>query len=413
VKLIKFAVQFTLFSSMMGSVISLSGCQSTAKSQVAVGPSVGPGSGKALGDKTRSYPYQSSVYLNVAVPVFDPGIPADYSEVEDQQIWPQLRRAEATRFAVLTKQSLQKTGVFGNVSVVPTPATSADLFVLGRIDESNSQDVKINIELVDISGRRWGEKAFEHRVSEGFFRDKQNNDNDSYSPIFSQIGDYVYQQLLKKAESDKQALQQITDLRFAQSLSPSYFSNHLSTDTKGFMTVNSLPGEGDPMMLRIEPLQIQEQLFIDRLQTQYDGFNRKTDESYHLWQKETLPAMVAASAADSASLFKGFLGGAAILVAAINADDDLSTTSKIATGAAAIGGIYLIKEAFGSSAEAKIHRASIDQLGETIDIQMDDQVLTLKDKTIELSGTAEQQYEQYKAHLKRIYQLEKTPDQDL
>lgn len=398
---------------LLAALLTLAGCQTSDHRRVAVGPVVGPGSGKALGNKTRQYVYNSNIYLDVAIPVFDPGIPEDYNELNDKNIWPQLRRAEANRFAVMTKKALEKIAAFGNVSVVPTPQATADLYILGRIDHSNAEDIKLTIDVVDISGRRWDSETFEHRVSLGFFRDKQNKSNDPYEPVFDEIAEHVFNLLNKKSEADKGKIKQITDIRFAQSFSPETFSRHLSTDRKGITTLTGLPGKDDPMMARVQPLRVQDQMFIDRMQTQYEGFGAKTDDSYRLWQEKTLPATVAAREAETQTLLKGLLGGAAVILAGVNAKHDLSTTSKVATAAAALAGAYLIKESFGQNKEAKVHRATIDELGESLDIEMDPQVMELEDKTIELSGTAEEQYIQWQAHLKRIYLLQQTPSKKL
>ena len=78
---------FTLM--LLTFTLVLAGCQSTGKSSVAVGPSVGPSNGKALGDKRKQYVYNSDIYLDVAIPTFDPGIPEDFDELKDKSIWPE------------------------------------------------------------------------------------------------------------------------------------------------------------------------------------------------------------------------------------------------------------------------------------------------------------------------------------
>jgi hypothetical protein len=391
----------------------LVGCQTTGKSSVAVGPSIGGPSAKALGSKKRQYHYNSEIFLDVAIPVFDPGLPKSDDELVEKGIWPQLRRAEASRFALMTKRALEKTRSFGTVSVVPTPQSTADLYILGRIDHSDSEEIKITIEVADISGRRWDKKTFQHTVSRGFFRDKQNKQKDPYEPVFDQIADHIYQLLINKKEQEKINIKQISDIRFAQSFAPEAFAPNTTTDRNGYVHLNSLPSLEDPMYQRVAALRVQDQLFVDRLQTQYEGFALKTDESYHLWQKETLPVVVAARESRNQSIVNGLIGGAAVLIAAINSDGDLSTKSKVLNTAAALGGAYLIKQSMDRNAETKVHQATINEMGESLDVEMDPQVISLQDETVELTGTAQQQYEQWQAHLKRIYALEQTPTKQL
>ncbi|GAA0363876.1 hypothetical protein GCM10009092_30310 [Bowmanella denitrificans] len=390
----------------------LSGCQSTGRSSVAVGPGVGPQANQPLGDKKRAYRYDSNIFLDVAVPVFDPGIPQDDAKLEEEGIWPQLRRSEANRFAVQTKRALENTGAFGAVTVVPNPQMTADLYVIGRIQESNSEDVKIKIELVDISGQKWDEEVFKHRVSKGFYRDKLNEGKDSYEPVFREIADYVYLQLLKRSEQRKQELKKIAAIRFAQSYAPEAFAGYLDTNRRGVVELKRLPDESDPMLARMAPLRVQDQLFFDRLQSQYEGFNAKTDESYHSWQKETLPEVAAAREARNAAVVQGILGAVLVGAAIANSDAD-STSSQILTAGVGIGGALLIKNSLDKSAEARVHKAAIDEMGASLDIEMSPQVIKLNDENVELQGTAQEQYQQWQAHLHKIYQMEQTPDRQL
>jgi hypothetical protein len=400
-----------LFWMALSAAIVLSGCQTTGRSSTSVGPRVGPTASTPLGEEKKNYDINSNIFLDVAVPVFDPGIPEDLDKLEKDAVWPQLRRAEANRFSLKTKEALQKTGVFGSVSVAPSPQVTAEVYVLGKIEESNSEDIEISIEVVDISGRRWDTETFKHRVSTGFYRDKRNDEKDSYGPIFDDIADHVVSLLKRRKEAQKEELKHIADIRFAQSFSPEAFSEHLVTNRSGYVSLRSLPAADDPAYARIRPLRVQDQLFIDRIQSQYEGFSAKTDESYLTWQQETLPSIVDARKARRASVAKGVL--AAVLIGAAvagAADNNGSGLQDVATVGAAIGGGLLVKSALDSRREARVHLATIDELGESLDIEMDPQVVELEDKTIELTGTAQEQYIQWKSHLKQIYELEETPD---
>ncbi|MBU0972493.1 MAG: hypothetical protein KKC20_17740, partial [Proteobacteria bacterium] len=51
--------------------------------------------------------------LDVIIPVFDPGLADPSSKDVDKDIWLELRRAEANRFAYKLKEQLEKTGRFG------------------------------------------------------------------------------------------------------------------------------------------------------------------------------------------------------------------------------------------------------------------------------------------------------------
>jgi uncharacterized protein YcfJ len=378
-----------------------SGCQLTSQENYPVGPQVNFPAADTKNPQDTRQASDKSLYLDVAVPVFDPGIPKDYQKMVEQGIWPQLRRAEANRFALNTKNALAATGAFGTVNVTPDSQASAELYVLGTIIQSNSETVKIDIKLVDISGKVWRNKSFKHQVSGGFYRDLKNDDKDPYAPIFDDIADYVVKQLDSVAADRKKELQQINDLRFAQSLAPEAFAEHLTKTSRGGYQVKSLPSEDDPMLQRVKTLQVQEQ------------FSLKIDDSYKTWQQEAFVELARAEEANNKSIMQGVLGGLLIVGGIIADKNSDSTGSDVIAVASTIGGALVLKSAMENHAQGEVHQAVIDELGTSIDIEMSPQVIAIEDKTIELTGNAQEQYSQWRQHLQRIYRLEQTPDVQL
>lgn len=413
--------------------VSLSACNTLATFSAAdnpqaspnVGPSVGPTVGPQIYEdpKQKQYTYHSGTYLDVVIPIFDPGLPTDekggidYKVVSEDGIWPQLRRAEANRFAVETKRSIEKLGTFGSVSVVPTATASGDVYVLGTINESDSETIKLSVNVLDSQGKVWGKRQFEHKVAPGFFRDRTQANSDPYAPIFVEIADYVYDLLIKKSEQEKQTIKHVTELRYAQLYAPEVFSPHLKLiktwDGNYEYKLVSLPSENDAMVNRIKPLRVQDQLFVDRLQTQYEGFYAKSDKSYRAWQKETLPELLAIKKARGERNVRMGAGIALATLAVLLNKNSNSAAGELGTIAGVIGSSVLISSAMDKNAELKIHKQSLDELGESLDIELSPQLMTHNDQTIELTGTANEQYQQWKNHLKTIYDLEKTPNQAL
>jgi hypothetical protein len=406
-------------------LLSLTACKTLDTIGGANTPQVGPSVGPPVVQEVAKRPTlnNSNIFLDVVIPVFDPGLPlddrgdVDYKRVQNDGIWPQLRRAEANRFAVETKRAIENLRAFGAVSVVPSATASGDVYVLGKIEESDSETIKLNIEVVDSKGKSWGKEQFSHQVSPGFFRDKTNQGKDPYEPIFNHIADYVYRLLQNKSEDEKQTIKTITDLRYAQLYSPEVFQQHLKLNKtwRGNYEYElvSLPSENDAMMKRIRPLRVQDQLFIDRLQTQYEGFNAKSDVSYRTWQKETLPEVVALNKARAERNTKVGIGIGLATLAILLDKNSNSTSGSIGTAVGLLASGYFISGALDKSAELKVHKQSLDEMGESLDIEISPQLMSHNEQTVELTGTANEQYTQWKNHLKAIYELEKTPDTKL
>ncbi len=371
------------------------------------GVSVGPGVAISDEQVVAGLP-EGTPRLDVVVPVFNPGLPEDPDDYREENVWPELRRAEANRFAMQTKQALEKTGVFGAVRVTPDAKATANLYVLGSIKESNGEDVALHIEVVDIAGKRWHRKTYKHRVKEAFYQDLRNDGKDPYQPVFTEAASDIAALLRKKPARELALLQSVADMRFAASYSPGAFGRHLKRKGKTF-TLASLPAANDPMLVRTRAIRVRDQLFVDRLQAHYEGFSGRMDESYSVWQKESFTEAKAAREAYRKAMVEGIIGAViAGLSIAVAANSD-SRTSQGAAAAGALTSAALIAKSFQTRAEMKVHRDALAELGESIHADLAPQVIEFEDKTVELTGNAEQQFSQWRDYLKRIYEQEATP----
>jgi len=74
------------------------------------------------------------------------------------------------------------------------------------------------------------------------------------------------------------------------------------------------------------------------------------------------------------------------------------------------GGAYLISQSFSTSAEAKVHRDSLNELGKSVDLELAPRVIAFEKESVELTGNAKEQFMQWRTFLQKIYFVEKTPD---
>ena len=133
-------------------------------------------------EKVQDFADDSRPRLDVAIAVFDPNIPKSKNE----DVWEQLRKAESIRFAYKLKLHIEKLDKFGAVRVVPDLNATSDLYISGKIMESNSEEVELDIKVADISGNLWIDDDFEHQVPEDFYT-KGGYNEDSYDPVFRKL----------------------------------------------------------------------------------------------------------------------------------------------------------------------------------------------------------------------------------
>ena len=387
----------------------LVGCATTG---TAPGPSVGPGSTATAVAPGGAY---EGVRLDVIVPVFDPGLPEDPDDYEKEGVWPELRRAEANRFAVALGHALQATRVFGDIRVSPDTEATGDLYVIGAIEKSDGQDVKLAIEVVDIGGKRWMRKRYRHRVKEYFWRDPRNAGLDPYQPVFDEAAADIAKLVKKRSTPELANLRHVAELRFAKSFSEDAFAQYVQ-ERDGRVTLAAAPDPDDPMLARSRAIRVREGLFLDNMQTYYGAFAQRTDAAYAAWQEHSLTEVKARNEARGRALVQGVLGAALAVggvYAAVEGGRDANTGQEVAGVAAAIAGGLLVAKSFESSAQGKIHSEALSELGESLDVEVAPQVVELEGTTEELTGDAREQFRQWRAFLRRIYAEELAAEKTL
>jgi hypothetical protein len=385
----------------------------------ASGPNVGPQL-SSLFDKTgEAVVDPAKPKLDVIVPVFDPGLSKSAEEYKEEGVWPELRRAEANRFALKLKEALEDTGAFGAVRVTPDQTATGDLYVLGKILESNGEDVEIQVRVLDVTGDTWFTRSFDHEVDPGFHKNPRNEGLDPYNPVFEEAANRIALELEDYDVADLTNLQRVTELRFGSSFTEEAFAEHLDTNGRTVELV-SFPSELDPMLERTRAIRVRDQLFVDGLQDNYRAFSADMQDSYLIWQEQSLLEQEARREANEKAAGQAALGvlaiGLSVLAVVAGARSNSTAGSTAAATGAVVGGVVgakLLTDSFQTSEEAKVHREALEELGQSIDIDLAPRVIAFEQETVELTGTAKEQFAQWRAFLQEIFEQEKTPQVQL
>lgn len=358
----------------------------------------------------------SGTKLDVIIPVFDPGLSDLAVNYEEEGIWPELRRAEANRFAFKLKQALDETQRFGAVRVTPDKTASGDLYILGEILKSDGEDVEFNLTVIDISGKKWLDDKFAHEVTEGFYKNLRNKGSDPYDPAFKNAAEKIASLLKDKSNPELSRLKDIAQLRFGASFNQEAFMEYLNTDNNYFQ-LTAMPSDDDPILKRVSSIRVREQLFVDSLQQNYQSFSESMDDSYAKWQKAAFQEKLLRAKAKKKAVLETIGGvllfGLAFAMAA-NTNSNSAVANNAATTAAVAGGIagaWMLSNSFKSREEAKLHKDALDELGESINLELAPQVINYEEESVELTGNITEQFSQWRAFMKKIYEQESTPEQ--
>jgi hypothetical protein len=342
--------------------------------------------------------------LDVGIDIFKPGV--DESSAEEEGVFLEVRNAEARFMPVKLAETLQGSGNWGVVRVVPGKQSEMDVWVDGEIIKSDGETLQVRILVQDSSGKTWYTRNYSGTVSKySYDSNLRNLGQEPFQGLYNDIANDLmrYRQKLKPEEITN--IRTITELKFARQFSPEAFSDHIAVDRRGMYSIKQLPAENDPTLERIRRIRQRDNMFVDTLQDYYVSFEDGMEEPYREWRRmsyeETLSLRQLRNEANAA-----LIGGAIAVIGGILAQ---GSSSPVATTAGVVGigaGAYAVKVGLEKREEAKIHVQAIEELGTSLNAELEPRTIQLENDTVTLSGTVNQQYEQWRAILREIYMTE-------
>ena len=340
--------------------------------------------------------------LDVGVVILDPGI----STVEDEPlVYPEVRRAEATFMATELTQVLTEQGGWGAVRVVPDDRQFSDLLVKGTIMRSDGEALELKIVVSDARGMVWLDKRYTGVTSRYAYEQGTRVKQDPFLAVYRMIANDMLQKFNGVPAAERAEIRQVAEMRFARDFASGAFADYLQEDETGHISLRRLPAEDDPMLNRIRGLRQRHYVFVDTLQGHYTGFSEEMYDPYQEWRKASYEETVALRELESEAQREMIAGGAAI-IAGIVAQTSGSRTTRSAGAVGVIGGGALLKSGLEKRAESKIHSLALEELGQSLDAEITPRVIELEDRTVQLSGNVEDQYDQWRELLADIYAAE-------
>jgi hypothetical protein len=344
--------------------------------------------------------------LDVWIELFDPGeLPDD--EEEAMGLSMDIRAAEARYMPEQLRTAMESTGYWGAVRVVPQDTEGSELLVRGAIIVSNGEELELEITALDATGREWFNRNYEEEIEVDNYRQRSLPGDDIFHSLYHTIANDLAEFRQSLTASDITAIRQVAELRFAADLSPEAFDDYLVLDGKGRYSVVRLPAADDPMLRRVLAIRDRDFLLIDTLNGHFDNFSREMDSPYNEWRKARSEEAAALRKVESDALKRKLLGAAAIIGAiVIESNNNGNYGSSVLRDSLILGGAYAIKSGFDIGAETDIHRDAIIELDESFSAETRPLVVEVEGEVHELTGSAEAQYAQWRALLKRIYATE-------
>jgi len=350
--------------------------------------------------------------LDVGVRLFDANIPKDVLDDPDLadkvRIYPDIRRAEARYMPNQLRETLEGTGQWGAVRVIPATVDTTDVVVTGRIIESTGTALDLEIGVQDATGRKWFEKRYEAVADTRSYKEGPGQDRDPFQNLYVKIADDMLAARRQLQADDLKSVRRVAELRFAAGFAPAAMADYLAKDPKkGTYSVQRLPPEGDPVVARLDRIRERDEALIDTVSDGYAAFGEKIAEPYNGWRASTYSELEAEERAKRQSASRIAIGAALVAAAIFVPVGCNSATCQRAEDlgriGAAYGGVQAVMSGIRKRDEAKIHTESLKEISGSFQDQAEPAVVEIEGRTLRLTGTAEEQYAEWRRLLHEEY----------
>lgn len=341
--------------------------------------------------------------LDVGILVFDPGLPEDYEgRLEEKGIFRDVRKSEARYLPFQLKSTLEATGHWGAVRVVPSGTEGIDVTLAGRIEESNGHELKLRVRIVDATGREWRDREYDREVEPETYDPGRIENRDPYQSVYNRIANDMLEAWRDLSDEKIREIRRVAQLRFAADLAPDVYGDYLRVNRRERYRIEKLPDPADPMMARILRLRQRDAMFIDTLNEFYADFYARMNEVYFDWRYSSWEEFQAFLEMRRKARRRKWIGGLLIFAGVVAQGTDADDLGDVAV----IGGAAAIESGIEKTKEAKIHLEVLKELGASFDADIAPLLVEVEGRTVKLEGSAENQFTEWRRILREIFAAE-------
>ena len=357
-----------------------------------------------------SSPVEEARLLDIGIVELLPGIDED-NESRKSGVFEEIRFAETKYLAYHLKTTLQGTGHWGAVRVIPSRQAFTDVVISGDIEKSDGEFVTLSITVDDAAGRHWFSKTYEAQTGITSYSDRRDRRLDPYQKIFNDIANDLQVFVSQMPPKVLEQTRQISELQFFADMSPLAYGQHLDTGEDGIVNIVRLPAENDPTVARLRQIRERDRLVVDTLNEHYANFYYGIAMPYRNWRKVSRQESVAYRQVKRSARMQTLVG-VVVLAGSLAVDANNSSSSRqrrVNRSLQYMGiseGLNRIIGGIARSNDADSHIAAIAELSESFGAQAAPMVVSVEGQERRLTGTAEAQYEGWRRMLKEIYQAE-------
>ena len=348
--------------------------------------------------------------LDVGVRDFDSSIPEDIAK-DDRSARQEahLSRHPQGRVALSSRRmlrgTLESSGQWGAVRVVPSNVEFVDVIVSGKILDSTGAHLALEVSVADSTGRVWiTKKRYESIADLGSYKtDASLKQRDPFQNVYSQIANDMVAARDKLLAEDRRDIRRVTELRFAQRPRARCDAGLPGEGREGHDEGRAPAGEGRPATPRASTASASAMAASSTRSTATTPISpircatptaAGAASSFEEIEKETR--------ARNKARTRTFLGAAAVLASVFvpgqcpSHDYNCRRIENAARTAGAIGGTAAVLSGLKKYSDARVHAQALKELSRDLPGRSAPQVVDVEGRTLRLTGTAEEQYREWR-----------------
>lgn len=350
-----------------------------------------------------------ALLLDVGIVEFDAQIP-DGNRPEKTGIYGDIRRAEAKYVPYHLKTTLQGSGHWGAVRVIPSERAFTDVIVKGSIEKSDGEVVEIEVSVFDATGRHWFTRSYETLTGLTSYSKRRDRRRDPYQKVFNDFANDLQQHIAEMPPKQLQQTRQVSELKFFGDMSPTAYTGYLASDKNGIISVARLPAENDPSVARMRQIRERDRLVVDTLNEHYANFYYGIAIPYRNWRKNSRAETVKFRQEKRSAKIQALVG---VVVLAGSTQIDTNSSSRNTRNInralqyqAFSRGLNTVFRALKRNRDAGLHLDAIAELSESFGNEAAPMVVNVEGQERRLTGTAESQFESWRQLLRDIHEAE-------
>ena len=160
--------------------------------------------------------------LEVRISTLNPGEISE-EDAKAERASKKIRKAEGYFIASKLRDTMQRSGHWGPVRVIPQGPNDGEVAVTGEILESDGEILKLRVNVADATGAEWYSKEYTGVVNQDMYEQARKQGADAFQFLYNQIANDIAVHRNTLAKSRIARVRQVAELKFAADFAPDIY----------------------------------------------------------------------------------------------------------------------------------------------------------------------------------------------